>query len=152
MEPVLPSPEALADEILSQALGLTDSLRSLLEGRNQLRPETLQDALISFTQILLIGFINSFAKLYPDLELLEYENEAFLFLAKDTLEELLQRKPTDQEFEYFLTFYRSHFEMLKKEISETETMPEENEEIFLELKKRLDELFRRLLQEGEIRH
>jgi len=153
IEPGLPAPKALAEEILAQAIGLVEALPNLLQDKKDLSNESLQDMLISFSQILLLGFSSSFARLYPDQDLSAYENEVFLELARLTLAEILQREPTPSEKEYFLTFFRSHFELLRRELAYEHDSSEEEEILDLELKRRLEDLLRRFIsQEGEIRY
>lgn len=148
----LPAPESLAEEIFTQAIHLTETLPNLLKDQKDLPSSSLQDALISFSQILLLGFSASFSKLYPEHDLSQYENEVFLRLAHLTLHEFLQREARAAEKEYFLTFYRSHFELLRQELARTgDQILEEGPALEHELKRRLEELIRRFVtQEGEV--
>ncbi len=142
LEPGLPAPQALAEEILTRALELTARLRDLTQREEA--PQSAQDALISFGQLLLLGFCSAFARIYPEKDLSHYENEVFLALCRLTLAEILQREAKDEELEYFLTYYRSHFELLKKEAKKSgEELPTEDDALSEELRRRLEELFRR---------
>ncbi len=140
-EPGLPPPQALAEEILHRALELTARSQDLT-GREG-GPQSAQDALISFGQLLLLGFCLAFGKIYPEKDLSDYENEVFLALSRLTLLEILQREAEDDEFEYFLTYYRSHFELLKKEVRESGGEFPEEDALSEELRQRLEDLFRR---------
>ena len=145
------SPETIVREILTQAKELVARLAEEAN-RNEipLSAERYQDALISFSQVILLSLAKISQKIKKELE-----NELFLSLARLTLEELLARKPSQKEFDYFLTYYRSHFELLRRELEEGEHPWKEPKPSLGErdLETLLKALSSRLLaQEGEISH
>ncbi|NPA49071.1 MAG: hypothetical protein GXO20_03760 [Thermodesulfobacteria bacterium] len=140
--------EDLAREILTQARKLTERLAELSsEAGLSLPSEKFQDAFVSFSQILMLAHLKS----SPSTPGEEFERELFLTLARLVLKELLLREPAENEFEYFLAYYRSHFELLKKELEmesqAPSSLPPENPEEILTLY-----LERFLSQEGEVSH
>ncbi len=137
----LPAPEDLAREILVRAIDLTKRLEDWTEKRAF--PQA-QDALVSFGQLLLLGSLEAFRKMYPDRDLTDYENQVFLQLSRLTLNEFLQREAEENEWEYFVTYYRSHFELLKRELGETNGEPlAEDDALSEEIRRSLEELFSR---------
>ncbi len=141
------SPEALAKEILDQAQRLVAKLDKEISKDVPLPQERYQDALISFSQAILLALIKACQETRAELE-----NELFLVLARLTLKELLGREPNEAEFEYFLTYYRSHFELLRREMA-NQNEPFESELTETEFEKYFDTLLRRFLaQEREISH
>ena len=141
------SAETVVREILTQAKELVARLAEEAKRKGiPLPAERYQDALISFSQVILL----SLAKVSQEVKK-GLENELFLSLARLTLEELLSRKPSQKELDYFLTYYRSHFELLRRELEDGES-PETNlserdlEALFKALSGRL------LAQEGEVSH
>ena len=130
-----------------QARKLTERLAELSsEAGLALPSEKFQDAFLNFSQILMLAYLKS----SPSVED-EFEQELFLTLARLVLKELLLREPAEAEFEYFLAYYRSHLELLKKELEKEDwapsSLPPENPEEILSLY-----LERLLSQEGEISH
>ncbi len=109
------SVEELAQKILVQARDLVKKLETISSERGLfLSPERLQDAFISFSQVLMLAYLEA----YQDVEEKEpLEQKLFLTMAKLIFEELISRSPTENEFDYFLTYYRSHLELLRKELS-----------------------------------
>ncbi len=141
------SAETVVHEILTQAKALVARLAEEAKRKGiPLPAERYQDALISFSQVILLSLAKVSREVKKGLE-----NELFLSLARLTLEELLSRKPSQKELDYFLTYYRSHFELLRRELEDGES-PETNlserdlEALFKALSGRL------LAQEGEVSH
>ncbi len=139
-----PAPKALATEILDQALELAARLESLFEKRGEpLDSQTLQEALIYLAQSLLIGLTQTLAHHFPHEELEDFTNQVFLELGRLTLMEFIQREPTEEEWEYFLTYFRSHFELLRDEIEEETSYTQEAADLLEETKKHLGRLLNR---------
>ncbi len=154
MELGLPAPEALAQDIFDQTLTLLERLEEILRERGkEPESEALQAALIETELRLLLGIKESLSERVPASVLEEYVNHVFLALGRLTLEELIQQEPSAQEWDYFLTYFRSAFEMLKKDFyglepnqaQETPAPPDaEIESVLLEAQKYVESLLRRL--------
>ncbi len=139
-------PEELVQEILAEAKELVAKLDE--ETSSKLPPEKYQDAFISFSQVFLWAITQELQG--EDREGLE--KEIFLRLARGVLEEMLGREATEAEFDYFLTYYRSHFELLRRELSAQEELefPRARDS---NLEKYLSRLLSHLLaQEREVSH
>ena len=108
--------EELAEKILIEARKMLEKLENVSEREGlNLPAEKLQDAFISFSQVLMLAYL----KAHQNMEEKEaLEQELFLTLAKLVFKELLSRSPAENEFDYFLTYYRSHLELLRKELSQ----------------------------------
>ncbi len=143
-------PATLAKEIFDQALELTLRLEQILQKKGQsLNSQSLQETLITLTHSLLIGILQTLSRSFPDEDLKEFANQTFLKLSHLTIQEFIQREPTEEEWEYFLTYFRSHFELLRQELQELDheffkeeiLMEKEITELIQETKKRLEKLF-----------
>ncbi len=139
-----PAPKALATEILDQALELTARLENLFEERGEpLDSQILQEALIHLAQSLLIGLTQTLRHQFPHEELEDFANQVFLELGRLTLMEFIQREPTEEEWEYFLTYFRSHFELLREEMGEETSYIQEAADLLEETQKHLERLLTR---------
>ncbi len=150
-EALFSSVEELARHILAQARKLVENLTEIATNEGLKLPvEKFQDAFISFSQILLLAYLKSYSDLFDE----EAEQELFLLLARFTLEELLLREPAESEFEYFLAYYRSHLELLKKELEDHRWEPPLLEGEALQAPQELLSFYleRLFTQEGKVRH
>lgn len=112
-----PAPEMLAEEIFGQALELTARLERIFQERGEIpEGEFLQEALIHLGQSLLLGLMQTLSRTLSTEEVEDFANQVFLALGRLTLAEFIQREPSAEEWEYFLTYFRSHFELLRREL------------------------------------
>ncbi len=149
----LPAPEVLAQEIFDQALTLTARLVELFQTQGK-EPDTsfLQEALIQTGQSLLLGLTESLGRHLPPEQIEEFTNQVFLSLGRLTLTEFIQREPSTEEWEYFLTYFRSHFELLRREMhdalgkEESEEIPltQEAQDLLAEARRQLENLLNRI--------
>ncbi len=147
----LPAPEVLAQEIFDQALTLTARLVDLVQTQGQEADAPfLQEALIQTGQSLLLGLSESLKRHLPPEQIEDFTNQVFLSLGRLTLMEFIQREPSGEEWEYFLTYFRSHFELLRKEMQDLgqeegeETLPQEAQDLLAEARRHLEGLLTRL--------
>ncbi len=147
------APDSVAKEIFDQSLELTLRLDQIFEKKGRsLNSEALQETLITLTHSLLIGFLQAISRNLPDEELKEFGNQVFLKLGYLTIMEFIQREPSEEEWEYFLTYFRSRFELLRQELQELDQeffgdeIPLEGEiaELLQESKKRLETILQHL--------
>ena len=148
----LPAPEVLAQEIFDQALTLTARLVEIFQTQGEeVDTSLLQEALIQTGQSLLLGLTKSLDKYLPPEQIEEFTNQVFLSLGRLTLTELIQREPSPEEWEYFLTYFRSHFELLRREMydaleKESEEIPltPEAQDLLAEARRQLENLLSRI--------
>ncbi|WP_022854002.1 hypothetical protein [Thermodesulfatator atlanticus] len=145
------SPETLAREIWEEAYLLVEKFAKMMQEKGvTLTREQYQDALIGFSQTLLLASSSTYKKISPE-EAEDLEREIFLALGRIILEDFLEREPTEAEYDYFITYFRSGLELLRKEISqETET---DLDKFGPDLRKYIQFVLSRLLAKmGEVSH
>ena len=145
----LPAPEVLAQEIFDQALELTARLEKLFEEQGEIpKSAILQEALIHLGQSLLLGLTETLSRTLSPEEIEDFANQVFLKLGRLILVEFIQREPSSEEWEYFLTYFRSHFELLRRELQGLEEefqgeeipLDQKAEELLTEARKRIEAL------------
>ncbi|AEH45319.1 hypothetical protein Thein_1456 [Thermodesulfatator indicus DSM 15286] len=137
------SPDILAREIWDEAYLLVNKLKKILEEQNvDLSNDQIQDALMGFAQTLFLASVSTFKRVSPE-EAEELEREVFLKLAELIIEDFLKRSPTPAEFDYFLTYFRSSLEILRKELAEKGVHPEK--ELAPDLRKYIQHISSRFL-------
>ncbi|OAG27619.1 hypothetical protein [Thermodesulfatator autotrophicus] len=145
------SPETLAREIWEEAYLLVERLKKVMQDHGLvLSPEEIQEALMSFAQTLLLASVSTFKRISPD-EAEKLEQDVFLKLAELIIEDFLERSPSPAELDYFLTYFRSSLEILRKELAEKGVHPEK--ELAPDLRKYIQHISSRFLSKiGEVGH